>query len=77
MRRAMIPCAVVNACRAGKSVLHLVNESSCFEADPTLWTTKCGWAWIRSCTHAKPLFDPVEDEAADFIGCAKCHGLDP
>ena len=71
MRRAMVPKGVVNTERR---CLRLVNQSSCFNEDPTLWTTKCGWQWIRSHNAARPLFDDdnlelVEVEASQ---CGKC-----
>ena len=70
MRKAMIPHAVVNSER---HVLHLVNLGSCFETDPHLWSTKCGWHWLRSNRTAKPLFDEIEAELCEATQCSKCY----
>ena len=69
MRRAMIPKAVTNI---ETRVLHLVNQSSCFDEDPTRWTTRCGWGWIRAHNCSRPMFDDDDLEAVDAAKCRKC-----
>ena len=62
MRAAMIPRAVVNpdTCK-----VHAINKTSCLHESPLLWTTRCGWAWIRNGSNARPLFEEAKMEFGD------------
>lgn len=72
MRRAMIPQGVINLDR---QCLHVVKVSTCFDVDPTRWTTKCGWSWLRASSSAQPIFDDVEFEMCEAQQCNKCFNL--
>ena len=69
MRRAMVPKAVVNLERR---CLHLVNQGTCFDENPSNWTTRCGWSWIRAHSCSRPMFDDDNLEAVDASRCGKC-----
>lgn len=72
MRAAMIPFAVFNP---ETNKVHAVNANSCFHESATLWTTKCGWAWIRSGSTARPIFDEIELEPLTATKCSKCFDV--
>ena len=69
MGAAMIPCALLNP---DTSKTHFVNANSCMHESPSMWTTKCGWAWIRSGSNARPIFEHDEVEAFVAARCSKC-----
>ena len=74
MRLSMIPEVVLNL---DSHTYHEVNKPSCFHADPTQWTTKCGWPWLKGGSNSKPIFEDVEVETAGFRACSKCYGERP
>ena len=72
MRLSMIPEVVLNLDRR---TYHEANKPSCFHADPTQWTTKCGWPWLRGGSNNKPVFEDLE--TAGFRARSKCYGERP
>lgn len=67
VRKALIPSYVINGCK-----IHVVMRLACNNLDTRMWSTRCGWNWLKSGQACKPVFDEDEVDNYDFFKCQKC-----